>query len=95
MSNKKKNPVVHLKQSDVKRIKEDASNAGLEGAIILFFSVMRDKEGYGIKRLKRIYAEVVNLADSVKKGYVKMEDLKKALADESNINIYFGDSDSK
>ena len=82
---KKKNPVVHLNQSKVKRMKEDATNEGLKGALIIFFSVMRDKEGYGRKRLKRIFNHATDLADSMQKGYVKMEDLEKVLKEEADI----------
>ena len=88
---KKKNPVIHLKQSDVKRIKEEATNDGLKYAIILFFTVMRDKEGYGIKRLKRIFDEATELADSINKGYVDWKDLEKVLSDEADIQLYFGE----
>lgn len=84
---KKKNPVIHLKQSDVKRMKEEATNDGLKYAIILFFSVMRDKEGYGIKRLKRIFDEVTELADSINKGYVNWKDLEEVLLDEADITF--------
>lgn len=86
---KKKNPAVHLKQSDVKKLKEDATNAGLKYAIILFFTVMRDKEGYGIKRLKRLYDRTTELADSINKGYVNWKDLEKVLADEADITLHF------
>lgn len=82
---KKKNSVVHLKQSEVKKIERKAADAGLKYAILLFFTVMRDKEGYGIKRLKRIYEEVTELADSINKGYVKWQDLEQTLKDEANI----------
>ena len=85
---KKKNPCVHIKASDVKRMKEDATNEGLKGALVMFFTVMRDKHGYGIKRLKRIFDEMTDLADSMQKGYVKMEDLEKALADEADITFH-------
>ena len=85
---KKKNPVVHLKQSDVKRMKEDATNEALKGAMILFFTVMRDKEGYGIKRLKRLYNEITDLAGSMKEGYIKMADLEKVLLEEANITFH-------
>lgn len=85
---KKKNPVIHLKQSGVKRIKEEATNEGLKGALILFFTVMRDKEGYGIKRLKRLFNEITDLADSLKQGYVKMEDLEQVLFEEANITFH-------
>jgi predicted ferric reductase len=88
---KKKNPVVHLKQSDVKKMKEEATNAGLKYAVLLFFSVMRDKEGYGIKRLKRIFDEATELADSINKGYVDWKDLEKVLSDEADIQLYFGE----
>lgn len=93
MKNKKKNSIIQLKQSKIDKIKEDATNEGLKGALIIFFTVMRDKEGYGTKRLKRVFNEAVNLADSIKKGYVKMEDLAKVLKDEANINIYLGEGD--
>lgn len=84
---KKKNPVVHVKQSDVKKMKEDATNIGIKYALILFLSVMRDKEGYGLKRLKRVYKAAIELADSLNKGYVKWDDLEKALEVESDITI--------
>ena len=93
MSSKKKNPYIQLKQSKIDKIKLDATNEGLKGAIILFFSVMRDKEGYGRKRLQRVFDATTNLADSVKKGYVKMEDLEKALKDEAKIRIFWGNGD--
>ena len=85
---KKKNHVVHLKQSHVKNMKEDATNEGLKGALIIFFTVMRDKEGYGKKRLKRIFNHATDLADSMQKGYVKMADLEKVLADEADITFH-------
>lgn len=84
---KKKNPCVNLKQSDVKHIKKEATNEGLKYAILLFFTVMRDKEGYGIKRLKRIYEETTALADSINKGYVKWKDLEQVLKEEADITI--------
>lgn len=84
---KKKNPVVHLKQSDVKNLKNEATNIGIKYALVLFLSVMRDKEGYGLKRIKRVYKEALELADSINKGYVKWDDLEKALQVESDINI--------
>ncbi len=85
---KKKNPAVVLKQSDVRNLKKDAANEGIKGALIIFFTVMRDKEGYGIKRLKRIYNAATDLADSLQKGYVKMEDLERVLVEEADIKIH-------
>ena len=83
---KKKNPIVHLRQSDVRKMKDEATNQGLKGALIIAFTVMRDKEGYGTrKKLPRFYKRMTDLADSIKKGYVKLEDLEKTLKDEAGI----------
>jgi len=84
---KKKNPTVQLKQSDINKLKKDATNIGIKYATILFFTVMRDKEGYGVKRLKRIYDATGELADSVSKGYVNFKELENTLFLEANIKI--------
>ena len=34
---KKKNPCIHLKQSDVKKLKNDATNTGIRYAMVIFF----------------------------------------------------------
>lgn len=85
---KKKNPCVQLKASDVKKMKRDASDKALKYGLVLFLTVMRDKEGYGIKRLQRIYDNMQELADSINKGYVNLFDLEKTLQEEANINIF-------
>ena len=86
---KKKNPIIQLRASDIKRMKREASDQALKSSFVLFLSVMRDKEGYGIKRLQRVYDEVQALADSISKGYVNLFDLEKALREEANINIFY------
>lgn len=49
---------------------------------------MRDKEGYGPKRLRRLLDEVNYLSDSIVKGYVSVQDLFRALEEE--VGITFG-----
>ena len=51
----------------------------------IFFSVLRDKHGFGKQRLKRVWDEVNELSDSIIKGYVNVTDLAKALETEANI----------
>jgi hypothetical protein len=85
---KKKNPHIMLRESDVKKMKRDASDKALKYGLVLFLTVMRDKEGYGIKRLKRVYDNMQELADSINKGYVNLFDLEKTLQEEANINIF-------
>ena len=40
---KKKNPQIILKQSDVRRIKEEVTRSATENAFVLFFTVLHDK----------------------------------------------------
>ena len=81
----KKNPCVHLKESDVRRMKNEAKDKAINFAIVIFLSVMRDKFGYGVVRLKRIYDEINKLSQSISEGYVSLYDLQKVLEDEAGI----------
>lgn len=84
---KKKNPARQLRESDIRRIKKEAADDAIRYSTVLFLSAMRDTEGYGVKRLKRVYEAIEYLADSVTRGYVKISDLEKALRDEADIHI--------
>jgi hypothetical protein len=42
---------------------------------------LRDKEGFGEKRLRRVWEEVNYLSDSIAQGYVKLSDLVAELKD--------------
>lgn len=84
---KKKNPARQLRESDIRRIKKEAADDAIRYSLALFLSVMRDTEGYGVKRLKRVYEAIEYLADSVTKGYVKISDLEQVLKDEADIHI--------
>ena len=81
---KKKNPARQLRESDIRRIKKEAADDAIRYATVIFLSVMRDNEGYGVKRL---YEGIEYLADSVRRGYVSLADLEKALKDEADIHI--------
>lgn len=84
---KKKNPARQLRESDIRRIKKEAADDAIRYATVLFLSAMRDTEGYGVKRLKRVYEAIEYLADSVSRGYVKLADLERVLKDEADIHI--------
>lgn len=84
--NKKVNPRKRLAtQADVNRAKREAQEYAVVCAWAIFFTVMRDKEGYGIKRLVRLWERVNELSDSITQGYVSVEDLRKTLEDETGI----------
>ena len=84
---KKKNNVLHLRESDIRRIKKETTDAAIRYTIVVFLSVLRDNEGYGPKRLKRVYEAIEYLSDSIRRGYVSLDDLEKAMLDEAGVHI--------
>ncbi|MGI5825664.1 MAG: hypothetical protein ACOX7J_08895 [Bacillota bacterium] len=74
-------------RADVNRAKREACDLAVSRAFAIFFTVMRDKEGWGNKRLQRLWAEVSDLSDSIGKGYVSVDDLLVTLAEESDIHL--------
>ena len=74
-------------QADVEKAKREAQNTAISYAWAIFFTVMRDKERYGKKRLRRVWDAVNELSDSIAKGYVNIKDLMRVLDEEANIVI--------
>ena len=84
---KKKNPVISMRESERRKLIDKSRNEGILFVTVILLSVMRDKFGYGKKRLKRIYSAMEDLADSIGAGYVKLTDLQLALEQEADITI--------
>lgn len=73
--------------ADVNRAKHEAQDWAITLTWAIFFTVMRDKEGYGPTRLRRLWEHVNDLSDSIAKGYVSPADLIRTLADEDGITL--------
>lgn len=71
--------------ADVKRAKQEAQDKALQAAWSIFFSTLRDKEGYSLEDLRRVWTEVENLSDSIAKGYCTITDLREVLKLEEGI----------
>lgn len=86
---KKKNPQIILKQSDVRRIKEEVTRSATENAFVLFFTVLHNKWGFGRKRLTRVFKQVEALAAMVNETphTVTVEQLKKALVEDLGVRF--------
>lgn len=78
----------NVTEADLKRAKNEALNEAVGIVWAIFFTVMRDKEGWGAKRLCRLWDNVNELSDSIAKGYVSVTDLKKALEDEAGFTLH-------
>lgn len=87
MKQKKKNPQITLKQTELERIRKDYTDNGVNGAFAIFLTVMRDKWGFGHKRLNRLYNQIIELSEIIGEGYVSVDNLKEILRNEMGINI--------
>ena len=74
-------------QADVKRAKREAQNEALSLSMVIFLTVMKDKEGATNEDLYRIWKEIEDLSDSVVQGYGDLWDLKTVLEKEYNIHV--------
>lgn len=84
-SNPRKRPAT---QADVNRAKKEAQTDAIRLAWSIFFTVLRDKEGYeSIEDLKRVWKEVEDLSDSIAKGYCTVADLRDILKQEAGAYI--------
>ena len=76
--------------ADVEKAKKNAQSQAINIAWAIFFTVMRDKEGWGEKRLRRLWDEVNDLSDSISGGYVSIKDLMQTLEEEAGIVLKEG-----
>lgn len=58
-----------------------------ENAWAIFFTVLRDKEGYDVEGLKRVWEGAESLSDSIANGYVNAKELAKVLEEEAGIDL--------
>lgn len=87
MAKKKKvNPTKKpVTQADLKKAKNEAVSEAIEMTWAIFFTVLRDKEGYATEDLQRIWGEVNDLSESIVQGYVNVADLKNVLRQEEGL----------
>ena len=66
-------------QADVEKAKRQAQTHAINMVWAVFFTALRDKEGFGYKRLRRVWDEVNYISDSIDKGYIDIDDLVNEL----------------
>ena len=72
-------------QADVEKAKKIAQGKAVTWAWAIIFSALRDKEGFGKKRLRRVWDEVNDISESITKGYINITDLIHTLEAEAGI----------
>ena len=74
-------------QADVKRARDEAVRETVRFCMVVFFTVLLDKFAASKEDLQRVWDEVNDLSDSVKKKYVSLKDLKTVLVEEYDIHL--------
>ena len=74
-------------QADVQRAKQKGQEEAIKLAWSILFTVLRDKEGYDLEGLPRVWKEDDDLSDSIAKGYCTVTDLRDVLKQEIGANI--------
>ena len=74
-------------QADVQRAKQKVREEAIKLAWSILFTVLRDKEGYDLEGLQRVWKEVDDLSDSIAKGYCTVTDLRDVLKQEIGADI--------
>ena len=88
MSKKKINPRRKpATQADIIRAKQYAQDEAISLAMAIFFTVLVDKEHADKDIIARVWGEVEELSDSIAKGYVNANDLRKVLDEEYDIVV--------
>jgi len=86
MSGKKANPGRRpASYADVLKARAEGKREGILEAFTIFFSALRDKEGFGPKRLRRVLDHMNEYADGIRNGYFTIQDLQDTLREEANI----------
>lgn len=89
-SKKRINPNrIPVTQADINRAKREAVDKVMPLFWSVIFTVLRDKEGYDLDGLRRVWSEVEDLSDSLAQGYVSVSDLKHILQIEGDVYFKF------
>ena len=85
---KKTNPRrVPATLADVKKAAKIGLNEAVSDTQVIFFTVLRDKEGYEKEDLHRFWDKVKKLSEEIVEGYVTISDLRHTLREEAEIYI--------
>lgn len=86
MGGKKKTNPNRVPRTTEERITYERNRA-IKLTYVIFLSVLCDKIGLTNDDLARTHQGCLDLSDSIAKGYVNVEDLRKALREERGLDI--------
>lgn len=74
-------------QADVERARAQGRQQGVIDSAVIILTVLRDKEGFEVEDLKRLWDEIGDLSDSIVGGYATVSDMKDVLKQEVGVLI--------
>ena len=87
----KKNKVYNLSVQDIAQMKidavEEATRIGFKTMLVFPLIVLRDKHGFGRKRMNDFVEDVLDQYKMFEEGYFSLEDINKVLEEEVGIKI--------
>ncbi len=89
----KTNKVIQIKESKLRQLEKKWTDNATSLTLIAFLTVLHDKEGYGRRRLSRVFRDVNKLSEEVNEGRVSLLDLKKVLEEEQGIVVVLKEID--
>lgn len=88
---KKKVATYNLTWEQIEDMKLKATSEAMDFAfkqmMLLPLMVLRDKYGYGAKRLEDFIENVADMLDSYNRGYLDLDDIEKTLEEETGIEV--------
>lgn len=69
-------------QADVNKAKKESTNFAIKVTLAIVFTCLLDKEGWDKADIKRLWDNVNYLSDSIRKGYVSVNDILMVLEEE-------------
>ena len=79
---------IPVSKADVERAKKQAADEGVKLAMVIFLSVLLDKEGFDKEGLQRVWKHIEDRSEAITKGYVSVNDLYKVLRDEYEVVLW-------
>lgn len=79
---------IPVSKADVERAKKLAADEGVKLAMVIFLSVLLDKEGYDKERLQQVWKHIEDRSQAITDGYVSVNDLYKVLRDEYEVVLW-------
>lgn len=86
---KKLNPnrKVTLTVREINKLKVSATSRAIQITKLFPLMILRDKYGFGGKRLTDFLGHYSNMLDAYNKGYIKLEDIANTIYEETGVKI--------